>query len=318
MNNRKQRKFNFLSLSFLLMCLILFFIADVFTPVTANADMGPKPSVHIQFQNLGDEVCYATLLSKTQSTGPASAWNGNEETAEHKGNYDYARLEYEIWKAFVEYEDADGFYFLQTAWEIQDTKEIAWTYYPPNVFKILLYYPERNVFAVSDICKKYAFDTYYTVDMEGLDMDSVEYNKDLSNDVRLNAYRYYNWPPELFSFLIRILLTVLIEVAIGLCFGIRGKWQLLLLLGTNITTQFILNLMLNIVGFITGGSVVWIAYIILELLVFAIEGLIYSLFMNKLSKKTKQVWVYWLYAFLGNLCSYGAGLLLAEILPWLF
>ena len=87
-------------------------------PTAAYADMGPKPSVRIAFAQMGEELCYATLLSKTPSTGPASAWNGEEEDIR------YGDLEPEIWRAFVGYRDEDGFYFLQTARRCDETKDV--------------------------------------------------------------------------------------------------------------------------------------------------------------------------------------------------
>lgn len=56
----------------------------------------------------------AHFLPQNDSTGPSSAWDGTEESAQHNENeaYSYANLDYETWKAFVEYEDADGYYFL--------------------------------------------------------------------------------------------------------------------------------------------------------------------------------------------------------------
>ena len=122
-----------------LLCLTMSFL--LLTPVEASADMGPKPSVWILFENMGDEWCYGTLLSEKESTGPAYIWDGEEENARHKENYSWAEFDYETWRAFVEYEDPDGYYFLQEGWTVSETKEIAWTYYPPNRFKILLYYP---------------------------------------------------------------------------------------------------------------------------------------------------------------------------------
>ena len=62
----------------ILLCLVL--VVATF-PITANADMGPKASVRIWFENMGDEVCYGTLLSERESTGPASVWDGTEENA---------------------------------------------------------------------------------------------------------------------------------------------------------------------------------------------------------------------------------------------
>lgn len=35
----------------------------LFSPVTARADIGPKASVRILFENMGDEPCYGTLLT---------------------------------------------------------------------------------------------------------------------------------------------------------------------------------------------------------------------------------------------------------------
>lgn len=98
-------------------------IITVGFPSAARADMGPKPSVRIRFENMGDELCYGTLLSKTKSTGPASAWDGVESHAKHSDNksYSYADFDYEIWKAFAEYQDADGYYFLQEGWKVSET-----------------------------------------------------------------------------------------------------------------------------------------------------------------------------------------------------
>ena len=48
-------------------------------PVTAKADIGPKPSVRITFTGIEGETYYGTLLSERRSTGPATAWNGYED-----------------------------------------------------------------------------------------------------------------------------------------------------------------------------------------------------------------------------------------------
>ena len=51
----------------------------------AYADFGPKPSVRVNFENMGEELCYGTLLSARESTGPSSAWDGVPEHARHNG-----------------------------------------------------------------------------------------------------------------------------------------------------------------------------------------------------------------------------------------
>ena len=61
--------------------------------VTAFADTGPKPAVHVTFENLGDAKCYATLLSKRPGGGPWSVWDGREEQEQHPEHSDAAAHE---------------------------------------------------------------------------------------------------------------------------------------------------------------------------------------------------------------------------------
>lgn len=300
-----------------LLCAVL---VMVIFPITASADMGPKASVRIIFENMGDELCYGTLLSKNESTGPSSAWDGNDEFAIHNENehYSYATFDYKTWKAFVEYEDSDGYYFLQEGWIVSQDKKIEWTYYPPNSFKILLYYPETETFIVSGIYEKYAFDTYYTVDMNGINIGSVEYNEELSTDERINAYRSYNYGIEVMSLIARIIITILIEMVIALLFGYREKKQLLLLIGVNSGTQIILNVLLNIINYNSGKLAFVIFYVLFELVVFAIEAILFYHLLNKISTKQKPKWIAVVYALVANTVSFGAGMLIARWLPGIF
>ena len=280
--------------------------------LTASADTGPKASVRILFENMGDELCYGTLLSKYESTGPNSVWDGDED---HIHNYN---LDLEIWRAFVEYKDTDGDYFLQTGWKVSNTKEIAWTYYPPPSFKILLYYPETETFAVSGIYEKYAFDTYYTVDMNGVNIGSVEYNEDLSTNERIDAYRSYNYMQEILSLVARIVITIAIEMAVALLFGFRKKKQLLVLASVNVITQIILNLLLNVINYNSGPLDFVLYYILFEIFVFATEAVLYCTILKKVSENPKKNWYYVLYALVANAVSFGAGFIVAQMLPGIF
>lgn len=301
-----------------LLCAVL--VMMVF-PITASADTGPKPSVRITFENLGTEECWGTLLSSKPSTGPSSAWNGNEEDAQHNENpngyYSYQKFGYDIWKAFVDYDEKDDYYFLQEAWQINETKELAWTYYPPNEFKILLYFPETGEYAVSGVYERYAFDSYFTVNMDGVKL-SVDYNEELSSDDRLNAYKSYNYGVEIGSLVARILITIIIEMGIALLFGYREKKQLLLLVGVNSGTQVILNVLLNIINYNSGEMVFVVFYVLFELVVFAIEAILFYHLLNKISIKQKPKWLAVVYALVANAVSFGAGMMIAECLPGIF
>lgn len=63
--------------SFVLLFAIVFaFLTVPQSDNSAYADLGPKPSVVINFENMSDELCYGTLLSQQPSTGPSSVWDG--------------------------------------------------------------------------------------------------------------------------------------------------------------------------------------------------------------------------------------------------
>lgn len=303
-----MKKRMYVGLFMMLFCMIF---AVTALPITAKADMGPKPSVRIQFKNMGDDLCYGTLLSKEACTGPARVWDG---TSRNEQLYD---LDRDIWKAFVDYKDPDGYYFLQRGWTVSETGEIAWTYYPPGNFKILLYYPETKTFVSSGIYERYAFDTYYTVDMEGVRIGSVEYNEDLSTNERINAYRSYNYRKELLSLAVRILLTIAIEMVVGLLFGFRQKKQLQILALVNITTQLLLNLLLNIIHYNAGPLIFIISYVFFEVIVFALEAGLYCKLLKKVSEKEEN-WYYILYSFVANSASFWVGYYLATVLPGIF
>jgi hypothetical protein len=115
--------------------------------MTAHADVGPKPSVVIDFNGLDGETFYATLLSSVTSTGPYSALDDSNQEYAH---YQEGDKEYDVFLKFAEYEDVDGFYFLQFFQDCSQTQQFSWTYYPPKEFKILLFFPETDRFVVSD------------------------------------------------------------------------------------------------------------------------------------------------------------------------
>ena len=303
-----MKKRMYVGLFMLLFCMIF---AVTALPITAKADMGPKPSVRIQFKNMGDDLCYGTLLSREKHAGPARVWDGTARLAQL---YD---LDRSIWKAFVDYKDSDGYYFLQRGWTVSETGEIAWTYYPPENFKILLYYPETETFVSSGSYERYAFDTYYTVDMEGVRIGSVEYNEDLSTNERINAYRSYNYRKELLSLAVRILLTIAIEMAVALLFGFRQKKQLQILALVNITTQLLLNLLLNIIHYNAGPLAFITSYVFFEVIVFVLEAGLYCRLLKKVSER-KENWYYVLYSFVANSASFWVGYYLATVLPGIF
>lgn len=281
-----------------LACLALFMLM----PTTAHADMGPKPSVRIEFTGIGQETYYGTLLSLDSSTGPSSAWNGNPDYAHYKVGDDG----YDIWKAFVDYQDADGFYFLQEWWDCTESNQLNWTYHPPSTFKILLYFPETDTFCVSPVYERYAFDSCFTADLSDWETGG------------LTAEKSYDYTWEAVSLVARILATILIELLIAVQFGYREKRVLRFLAAVNIITQVALNVLLNMVSYASGALTSMFVYVLLELAVFAVEAILYAALLWKYSERPQKRGRAVAYALAANATSFAVGFGIARVIPGIF
>ena len=327
-------KTNFLICGFCLLAILCAFLfGSPFTAakrIEASADTGPKPSVRITFENMGDELCYATLLSKTPSTGPAEAWDGTED-----GKYFFNGADETVWRAFVEYKDPDGFYFLQWFWRADEKKTLNWRYYPPQVFKILLYYPERttndgaavNAFCTSDVLERYAFHSYFSVDMRNVQSETI------GTIAKISATKSYDYSAELPGFFVRLFATLGAEILLALIFGLRAKRAFFTVTAANVVTQILLNLLLNVQLRINNIYGIFTLYFFAELGVFLAEAALYCFVLGRrkngendvsgCGKDEKPLAFYSkkrliLYAFTANLVSFCIGLPLAYLFPSAF
>lgn len=273
-------------------------------PARAHADIGPKPSVRISFVNMGDEACYGTLLSERRSTGPAYVWDGDPQ---HISDHGQSR---EIWQAFVDYEDPDGYYFLQESWDVGERKALNWTYYPPSRFKILLYFPEQDTYVSSGILERYAFDSYFTVDMESTGSGPVR--------AELTAEKSYRFTQEAVSLLCRIVFTILVELGVAWICGLRSKQLMRIILRVNLVTQILLNVLLNIAGFYRGPWAFTFYYAVLEIVVFAVEAVLYRVLFRRAEGGGIPARKCIGYAFAANAASFAAGLLISRLIPAIF
>lgn len=279
-------------------------------PTTAYADIGPKPSVVIDFKGFENEKYYVTLLSEVTSTGPHSVLGEHPDNQKyHKGDE-----EYEIWEKFVSYKDKDEYHFLQYFSDSTETSQFIWGYYPPPKFKILLYFPKYNKFTVSEeVYERYAFDSYYKVDAKDLDIQSVT----LIENIKAARNYFYIW--ELLSLFARIIATITIEVLIALFFGFRAKKQLFIIGSVNIVTQTILNILLNVINYNQGSMMFVFNYVWMEALVFIIEASVYYVFLyNYNGGESIKKWLAPLYALTANVVSFGIGLYIAYLIPGIF
>lgn len=315
-----KRKFTVLLSCILFICLLF--------PLTAAADTGPKPSIIIEFENMGDELCYGTLLSEEDSTGAYYVWNGSENDMP-----DPAYTDMDLWRTFVDYKDEDGYYFLQETFPCSIDKKIEWTYCPPDRFKILLYYPETETFISSGIYERFAFHSYFKVNMHDIQIASVEQDEENSVKDRptyyddeykeealpvLVARRAYSVAWELFGLICRIIITILLELGVAFLFGFGRRNLLIWIGGVNIITQILLNLILNFTFHNSGSLSFAASYVLLECFVFIAEAASYLVLFPKTSSLTIPQWRIILYALTANAVSFGGGMLIAKLMPIIF
>lgn len=242
---------------------------------SVHADMGPKPSVTVRFENAPEEQFYVTLLSKKQDHGP---WHADDE-ARPIDNEDALAF-------FRSYEDPDGYFFLNYARSCSAKEMFSWTYYPPDDFKILIYVPSTGAHYVSEPLSRFTFDAVYLFDFE-----------------TSSAKEIFDYRGILINSLIRIAVTILLEVLLGILFGFKDKIRSIVIV--NLVTTVILNF--AVIFF--DSAISFYAYVfvlpIFELFVFLAEAIAYSIMW-----KDKKKFRIWLYAFLANAFTYIGILLL--------
>ena len=269
---------------FLLICMLL--------TTAVFADMGPHPSVSVSVEGLNGRTCYATLLSLSEGTGPYFAVD--PETVQEGEGPDGA------YSAFAAYRDADGYYFLGEVFNVTGGA-FTWGYYPPSTFKLLLWFPDTGEYVEGPVTKTYAFDSDYRVALTENGLGPME--------------KEYDYAGQIFGFLLRLAVTLAIELGLALLF----RYGLLPVLIVNLITQILLNLLLAGVAHEYGtGFGFYFSYFLFEIGIFIVEAIAFALLLPRTNPKHPSAWRAVLYAFLANLLSFGAGLMLYAAFPMAF
>ena len=272
-----------------------------FFPYLLVADAGPKPSVTIEIKGLEGESYYVTLLSTEKRVGPYNAFDkDNPESF----NYDESFQDYGIFTKFVEYPLAQGYFFLQRFFKIEEDHRFSWNYYPPHTYRVLIYLPENDKFILSESAyTNYAFNSYFTA---------------LVSEDDITLVSNYNLAKEIFALAVRIIVTVLIEVGIAWLFKIRKRNLIWFIIVVNLITQLLLNVFLNLASYIIGLFIASFLFFMAEVVVFLIEAVLYSLFFKRLSNGEIRWMKATFYALVSNIASLVIGLFMAYNLSALF
>ena len=273
-----------------LLIILSFVIFLLAAPNNVYADTGPKPYVKIEFKNVTGTY-YVTLLSKNESTGPYSA---------NENHIDATDIDI-ILNSFKD--DYHYLYYYQEVTEKNST--FAWTYYPPKDFKVLIYDKTHDLFYVQEQAEQtYGFASIYQCEI--IDGGFV-------------LTRKSNILPEILNLFMRMAITLVIELGLALLFRFRKK-ELLFMLITNVVTQLILNIILNIQVHNEGIQFILpITMFFLELLVIVIETITYIIGIPKidlqLEIRRKNVGLIIGYTVLANIASAVLGFLILLKFP---
>ena len=278
---------------------------------TVSADMGPKPSVNIEITGIS-EPCWGTLLSENETTGPYTSVKNRPEYRQDARDTAGEGTPQAAWDAFSVYEasEPDGYYFLNFLDDCADG-QLNWTYYPPQRFKLALWFPEENSMVITGPYERYAFDSYYTLDLTNV---RPERDRIITG---LTLQRSYEAGKEAAGLIVRVILTVLVEVAVAWLFRLRSAGQLKLILWVNVATQLLLNGFLNWYSYTNGTLFLNALFLVGEVLVLAVEGVIYSRRLPALHQGDAPCRP-WLYALCANVLSCVVGLGLAHAIPGVF
>ncbi len=267
-------------------------------PTVAFADTGPKRSVTIFFKGEMSQDFYVTLLGKDYYFGPHQPWDESEQ--------DYSNCDPEelaIHRKFASYV-ADDYYVYYSHYEHfdSDNTTFTWGYYPPDPFKILIYFADADTFVVSEECEGYAF--------------ASEFNARIDGDVIKVQRNGWNYVREIGEFFLRLLFTLAVEIGIAFAFGYKERNQLAVILFANMVTQVILNIVLAVTMFHSGALSFALTYVLGEMVVFVVEAVAYGIFLNKVGTK-KPIAKHLLYAFVGNLFSFAMGIGITLLLSFI-
>ena len=246
-------------ISLLLLVLLLLPLVTV----TVSADMGPKPGTSITVRPGGGEYAIVTLLAQEESNGPHWTIGPDDEPSSRIAENE--RLA-KAWYAFRDYADPDGYHFWGEIYE----GSVTWGYFPPENFKIAVYYPEYGILWVSeDTYERYAFDSDFRLNLPAVGAGAQ------SGEVDMVLKKTSNLGSELAGFLFRVLLTLAMELAVARVFGLTEPGQKKLILRVNLLTQVGLNLLLWSWYYFDGPLAAMVRLILAEIVVLVVEGAIY-------------------------------------------
>lgn len=270
--------------------------------MTVRADFGPKSSVTIDIIGVDQPYFFELLYADTLPI-----------ESDRMDAYLYAQ-EYNVTQPFfpemIKDFSEDGFISSllyrgrPTVPNILGTNTFRYTYVPPNTFKLILIF-EDETYVTSPIITTQLFNSQVTWDLTGIDLSYTQMSVgDLDEIIPV-----YQMTSDL---LLRIIITIGVELLVLLAFKYRLKKSYLLVLFVNLVTQTALTaFMFSMRYFFMPFFGEIFGLTVGEFFVFLIEAIIFMRFLRE--KSTKRALGY---AILANLASLVVGFILMVVF-WL-
>ncbi len=268
---------------------------------TANADVGPKPSLKIIVHGIDTDEYWLDLLVKDDSNHSWLELTSKERDRVSK---------------LVEYKDKEGFRpallvgtSVPISGNIHGEKQSDGSYVHkfgyigvPKIFKIAILKNDGTLI-ISDIVERKQFQSVMKYDLK---------NVDISEEVLLSAGQISEkipWIDVALGFAVRLITTLVIEILIAVMIGFTLKNSFKILFITNSVTQIILNCIVLFFNATNGLFAGVFVFIIAELFILILEIMIYFKLLTEKSKSWRII-----YAILANIISFVAGFILFFIL----
>ncbi|HOM03418.1 MAG TPA: hypothetical protein PLH43_11410 [Acetivibrio sp.] len=267
--------------------LLIIALFVIFLPLTASADLGPKPSLHIIAENMPDGVCYLDLL--VNYTLKHGRRNISDES-----KYDPKMLE--VLKKY----NVDGWrpamvtgtetpMFGDIICDVKDGKcTMDFTYVGiPDRFKIIVVTADGRT-VVSNVVKRKAFSS--TVNFDFMTGKAAE---------RSAISSYF------LQFIFTCSGTLIIEGLILLLFRFSLKRNCKPFVAINVFTQILLTLVIFTMMYRKGIMAAFLVYWPFELIILIIEAYLFMKFLQQHSRVRRV-----LFALTANIVSFAIGIAL--------
>ena len=255
---------------------------EVAIPILNN---GYFQSTKIDIEGI-EGTCYGTLLSRRAVSGKLSARDPFNQPVPEK-----------VKEFFLNFKDEDSYFFLNYLQDVSGGL-LDWRNYPPEEFKVLLYFPDSDTYYVTEKETRYSLTSPFLLKLE---------------DESLRISRNYDYLALILRIIFRTAVPLLMAVLISIFIGrpVAGQWKNILLI--NLIPLLILNIIIAIYSFKVGFSraeylgIIWLYFVPLVPLI----GYYYS-------RKAKSVGSPYFCAFLGCVLAYAVGFVLIDSFPALF